>query len=163
MKTTFLIILLSLLHLAGYCQQNEKIPAEKVYNLHTSKFLLRLNDSLVREYDRPLIEVETIAIKIIDVYFNKKTDELRIMGRACFGDTANNAGIPYVSIYKGTRKDSTLSNFALLGESTNGQNLKDHGFFDISVKLKEGESLYFVMPQFYLEEFKLGMLLTNGL
>ena len=162
MKTSLLIFLLSLWFLVSYCQQSKKIPPEEIYNLRTSKFLLLIRDSSVEEYDGPLLEVEKLAIKISDVFFNSKTDEIRVIGRTCFGDTANNMGVPSVSIFKGVRKDGILSNLVLIGETTNNHNLKDHGFFDVSIKFKENESLYFFMPQFHLEEFKLGMLLRSG-
>lgn len=161
MKTILLIILFSLSYLVCYCQQNSKIRPKEIYNLYTSNFLLRINDSLVRVYDQPLVEVEKLAIKITDAFFNNKTGEIRIIGRTCFGNTANNMGVPYVSIFKGIRRDSILLNLVLIGESTNSHNLKDHGFFDVSIKIKENESLYFFMPQFHLEEFKLGILLRS--
>ena len=69
MKNLLVIIGLSLLSQTCFGQQFKRIPVDLIYKQHVSKFLIK-QDSIVKEYDRPMLEVETLAIKITDVFFS---------------------------------------------------------------------------------------------
>jgi hypothetical protein len=159
MRIILLIILFSFLT-KRCCGQEKRISIGIIYKLHTSNFLLK-KDSIVEVYDKPLIEVEKIAVKFTDVFYNNETKEIRLIGRTFYQDTLNPSGLPGVGIFKGVRNHNILSSFDLISESRNKKNYDNDGLFDVILKLNEMESLYFYMPNFYCEEFRLYELIKD--
>ncbi len=162
MRNYFLIVSFILLGAHTFCQSKE-ISVKTIYRYHVTKFLVK-QDSLIKEYDDPLIETHKFYIAISKAFFDSKSKELRLIGRVCLtDDTLTCLGIPGVEIFKAIKdKSNILSSRTELAETShNKDSLDKDGFFDFKFKIEKAESLLFFMPYFYLEEFKLGELMGD--
>lgn len=147
----------------GFCQTKE-ISISLLNNQHVPGLLI-LEDSLVKVYNAPLIEVFRFNVKLYKASLNPKTNEISVTGRICSGDTISKCnGLPNVSLFKAQRNSlNILNNMLDLGESSySADSLEKNGFFDVKFKIKKGESLFFYMPHFYLEEFKLNKFISKA-
>lgn len=140
-----------------FCQHRE-IPPSYIFKYRVTKYLLK-EDSVVKEYNDPLIEVDKFFIRIQKASFNKASNEIHLNGKICFDNNFENChGLPGVGIFKAQiNKNNVLINLVELAMSTyDKDSIENSGFFDFQFKVNKDESLFFFMPNFYLEEFKLG-------
>ncbi|MES1215355.1 MAG: hypothetical protein ABUT20_07555 [Bacteroidota bacterium] len=73
-------------------------------------------------------------------------------------------GIPGVRIFKAEKSvGDSLINIVDLAESSSIQDSSFYksGLFDVKFKMDKGESLFFYMPHFYIDEFKIGNFLDK--
>ncbi len=157
----FLIISFFLLANGEGFGQFKRIPTSLIYKQHVRKYLVK-QDSLIKIYDNPLIEVHKLAIKINSASYNNNTKELTLIGKICYGDTIHCMGLPNIEIFKGVRdSNNILTSFKLIGKSKENKNIDKAGTFYTTFKLSKKESLMFYLPSFYLEEFKIGKLINS--
>lgn len=157
MKKYILIALLTSTLLQCFAQI-EKIPTDIIYSKRANGFFIK-EDSLVRQYTSPIIEVNKLGVKIINAFYDKRSKTIDLIGRVSYNDTSNRMGWPRVGLYKGIKtKNNVLTKFEFVTESRIRDKSDSIGFFRITQKYSKGESLFFYLPNFYLIEFRLGEL-----
>ena len=158
-----LIIIFIVCFSGSVTAQRVRIPDSTLQNIMYKKLLIR-EDSLITEYNDPLIEVLNFKIVFKNCTFNRKNREMRIRGRICFGTLVKScAGLPGVSISLAEKGgDNIISNEVEVGESSHGgSNYKRYGYFDAKFVVQNDRSLFFFIPHFYMAEYKVGQLMEQ--
>lgn len=156
-----LLILVSVFFCLSGIGQKKAIPVGIIYNCQNKDFLVK-KDSFVMVYDLPIIEINKLAIKITESFWDIKENEIRLVGRVFYKDTLSYPGMPGVGIFKGVKsRENVLASFEFVAATRASEVNDSIGLFDVTVKCSKGESLFFYMPYFYLEEFKLGSLVKE--
>ena len=161
--SNFLLITLIFLGTTSLRCQPKEVPPEHINAYRVDKFLVK-QDSVIKIYDHPLMHIRRFYVKINNAIFDTKSNELRLIGTVCYlNDTVSCLGIPGVSIFGAIKNnDNILSSIVEITQSSSNQDtLEKDGLFDFRFKIEKGRSLFFFMPDFYLEEFKLGELFKN--
>lgn len=130
------------------------IPSDSIYQSYIFGFRI-LQDSIIKEYDWPLIEVNRNKIIFTYASCNYCSGELRLSGRIC-SDSKGCFGRS-MEIFKGIRTENNiLKSFDYVGRTKETDIVENMGYFDIKIKLKKEESLFFYIRHYYIEEFALG-------
>ncbi len=144
--------------------QSRRIPVSVLYQQQVGGVQIR-EDSIVKIYGTPLFEVSRFYIRVDKAFVNQDAKELRMIGKVCYYDKEKTCvGLPNVGIFKAQKsQDNLLKNITTVSTSSFVQDsMNKNGFFDIKLRINKGESLFFYMPHFYLEEFKLDKLIGNN-
>lgn len=153
---TFFLLFLSIFWGFDLASQSLEIKPTCVYDYRVEKFLVK-KDSLVLQYDDPLISILRFYVRFNKVFFDKSTGEFSMAGKVC-STSGDCWGVPRISIFKASKNnDKTLHGINRFAETSfGGDSLVDDGNFCFKINIRAGESIFFSMPGFYLEEFKLG-------
>jgi hypothetical protein len=140
--------------------QKKIIPVEMIYKQKVDHYLIK-QDSLIKSYELPLIEVNKFHVVFEKALYSYETKEIEITGKVCYSNDPNNCmGLPKVKIFLSRKNEKNiLLNEIKLGETSHDTDaLDNNGFFEIKFNLCEDYSLFFYLPNFYLQEFKINML-----
>jgi hypothetical protein len=157
-NNTILTAFVFSLSTSAFCQS--KIIANSLLYEQELECPCILEDSVIKNYGSPLLEVNRFYVTLDKVFFDRSPKVIRIKGKVCFYERGmDKVGIPGVRIFKAEKTvgDSPI-NIVDLAETSliHDSSFYNSGLFDIKFKIKKGESLFFYMPHFYIDEFKIG-------
>lgn len=161
------VLLISLVLIICYLNASSQlklISPNQVYNKKVNQHdCIDSNQNITKFCAVDLLNFEVVFYR---TYINKKTNELRLIGKVCFADTGDCFGFPGISIFKSSIKENHLTNFDIITETTNAtgsDEVSNSGFFDITLKVNSEESLFFYNPSFFLKEYKISQLFQNSI
>jgi len=106
------------------------------------------------------LDLDGFEVQFYKVFFDKKANQLRVIGRTCTSDQANSIGVSNVTIFEGLKKSNVVKSRKVIGQSTYSEGyIENSGFFDITVDLFRGQSLFFHKPRFFIIQYNVSKLL----
>lgn len=151
MKILLLVLSLFFLLDSSYCQLKQ-MPVSKINN-QQEKGLRCLDSSNAISVSCPL-NLDGFTVKFYSSYIDRNKGELQLIGRVCVSEGANASGISEVEIFKAVKSENKLVGRIPSGETTDGNKfIANDGFFDITVKVEDNESLFFYRAGYFVKEF----------
>lgn len=151
MKSLLLLLSLFFVFDSSYCQLKQ-MPVSKINN-QQEKALCCLDSANAISVSCPL-NLDGFTVKFYSSYIDRNKGELQLIGRVCVSEGANGSGISDVEIFKAMKSDTKLVGRISVGETTDGNKfIANDGFFDITVKVENNESLFFYRTGYFVKEF----------
>jgi hypothetical protein len=136
--------------------QSKAVPLTLIKEQHEKRLIIK-KDSLITFYSTPLIEVNNFFVNFDSAFYISNLGIMRLYGKICFRSGTPCIGLQGVNIFVAKiNTRNVLYNIKEVGESSYDKDSVDkNGYFDIRFNLKPGYSLFFEMPNFYLDQYKI--------
>jgi len=157
MKILSLMLSLNIFFVPGYSQL-KSIPVSKIALLQ-DKNLRCLDTSGMVSKLCPL-GLDGFNVIFFNAYLDKIKMEVRLIGRVCTSGGMSTGGLPDIEIFKAAKEGNKLTGRSLISRTTYDKEfIYNDGFFDITIAIKKGESLFFYNHRYFLKEFTISKLL----